>query len=297
MSGLNINTGLYLGAGFLIGTTGFLKSIGLYYNAYFARFFNLPEKVTETHLIDTTGNDRHFTLTRRNCLIGDGVAKLTFSDLPIYDAMTIVEDGVEVAAELTANELVLADGKTYNYAVFTSLGVDVAKFPLMEHDSDDTVSLLLSCFDVIGNASCICNGDADNVVKANGLSWNFAHGFALMAENPIYYPKKVGTGYGGAPVDAVEFPAYHTAANQYVKATSDDVVFIALDSEEQFYDAGTPANVHLADIYANDYVQVTGAGVVTDLKVLADISNALLTEDGLFALMSEDGQYLLIPER
>lgn len=233
---------------------------------YFARFFNTSEKVTETQLLDTSGNNRHFTLTRRNCLIGDGVAKLTFSDLPVYDALTIVENGIEIAAELTANELVLSDGKTYNYVIFSNESIEVAKFPLMEYDSDyiSAPETMLN-FDVIGNAECSFDGA---IGKADGLSWNFAHGFTLADD--IYFPKNVGAGYAGEPEGGVVYPAYHTAANQYVKAPADDIVLIARDTEEQFYDAGSPVDVHIGDIYANDYVQVTKSeNVITDIKILS----------------------------
>lgn len=274
MSGLNTNTGLFIKAGLLI-SSGLLKSnTGLYYNGltslFFARYFNTGTKVSETQLLDTTGNARHMTLTRRNCLLGDGTAKLTFSDLPTYDALTIVEDGTSTVKTLTALELVLTNAKKYNYAIFTNAGVEVAKFPLMEHDSDYVVNATINCYDVIGTASCVLtSGSSANISKADGLSWNFRYGFVIMDGFNIWFPKKVGVGYGGSPEGGTEYPAYSTAANQYIKAPAADAVLITRDTEEQFYDTGTPIDVHIADIYANSYVQVTGTGVVTDLKILS----------------------------
>ena len=256
---------------------------------FFARFFNTDEKVSETQLLDTSGNNRHFTLTRRNCLVGDGVAKLTFSSLPTYDLLTIVENGVQVEKTLTANELVLDDTKKYNYAIFSNESVEIAKFPLMEYDSDymEAPETMLN-FDVIGNTECSFDGA---IGKADGLSWNFAHGFTLA--DGIYFPKSMGEGYAGEPEGGVVYAAYHTAANQYIKAPADDVVLIASDTEEQFYDAGSPVDVHLCDIYANDYVQVTGVGVVTDLKILAAQLDGL-TFEGDTELLTFEGDTELI---
>lgn len=236
-------------------------------------FTNSTTHMTDTQLLDTSGYERHLTWTRRNCLLGDGTAKLTFSNLPTYDSLTIIEDGVETTKTLTALELTLASGKKYNYAVFKNAGTVVSKFPLMEYDSDYTVPSTLNCYDVIGSASCVVtSGDIDNVSKADGLSYNFKYGFAKIVGIDIYYPKKENTsGYGGITTQSiVEYLPFSLEANQYVKAPTADTVFITNDTDEQFYDAGTPINVNLIDLFNSTFVSITITDNIINLLILND---------------------------
>jgi hypothetical protein len=238
---------------------------------FFARYFNTETTANETHLLDTSGNHRDLLLTRINCVLGDGTAKLTFTNLPTYDSLTIIEDGIGTPKTLTANELILDNGKTYNYAVFKNVDNEVAKFPLMEHDSDYDIDVVINFYDVIGIANCVLtNGSSDNISKADGLSWNFEHGFAVEIGYNTQHPKmESGIGYGGITDETItETRAWSVNANQYVQAPDDDTDFVDRDTDNQFYSAGVPFNLNLADIYDNDYITVTkDADVITDLKI------------------------------
>jgi hypothetical protein len=142
----------------------------------------------------------------------------------------------------------------------------------MEYDSDYDLPETFTHFDVIGSATCTLTGTADNVDKADGLSWNFKNGFAKITGNVTHYPKKEGAGYAGVGNNTVTaYPPYHTAANQYVQANPNDIQMISADTELQFYDAGMPVNVHLADIYTNDYIKVIKVNeIITDLMILVN---------------------------
>ena len=124
---------------------------------------------------------KHLQLVGANALIGDGVAKLTFASLPTYDAITILEDGVETVISLTTLEYVMSNLKKYNLVVFKNAGVEVAKFGLYEYDNELTIPSTLNFYDVLeSGATCVLTSGGDaNVSKSDLMSWNFEKGFNL----------------------------------------------------------------------------------------------------------------------
>jgi len=242
---------------------------------YAARFFNLADSatVTETVLIDNSGNDRDFDLTRRNCVVGDGTAKLTFSNLPTYTSLTAEVDGTVTSLSLTSSEYTMANTSKYNYFVFMNDGAIVAEFPLMEHDSDDTMETTFNFYDVIGSgASCtLSSGDSDNISKNDGLSWNFRYGFAVISGGYAQHPKNKNTGgYAGISEETIiEYLPFSLYANQFVKAPASDSTLIALDTNNQFYVSSTPVDMNLGDLIETTYIDITLDGdIITDLKFI-----------------------------
>lgn len=235
--------------------------------AFFASFFNPADIDSETKLLDSGGQGNDLLLVNRNCLVGDGTAALTFSNLPTYDAIIAVINGTETAISLSLAAYVMVNSSKYNYIIFKNTGSEVAKFPLMEGSG-------ANCFDVLGSgASCEITDFADNWGKADGRSWNYKHGFALVPGSDILYPKnESGNGYGGITTETIvekqpmdinaDWELKADAAAGYAEALAD------LDTDEVFFVAGVPVAVNPADFINSDYINVEYTDtVITTLEI------------------------------
>jgi len=102
------------------------------------------------------------------------------------------------------------------------------------------------------------SGQRHHLTAVGGWSLSFINGFALQAGTKYPYDPELGAYTGlNYGVGYIAYPAHSLAADQYVSAPEGDIKFISIDTDEQFYDNGTPVNVNIADIYDNNYLTLT----------------------------------------
>jgi len=107
------------------------------------------------------------------------------------------------------------------------------------------------------------SGQAHHITLVDGLKPEFLYGFAL--QNDVKYPADENGFYADLDYEAfylVREP-FHVDAEQFLLAPADDAAFIAIDTDNRFYDEdGIPRPFALQDIA--DLPSTYFTAVITD---------------------------------